>query len=359
VTVRTHVALRGLAKTYPGAEDPVVPALDLDVEPGQLLALLGPSGCGKTTTLKMVAGLLEPSGGDILFDGASIVRTPAERRPVAMVFQKPLLFPHLTVAENVGFGPRMRGAPRREVRARVAELLELVRLPGLGDRRPGELSGGQEQRVALARALITEPGLLLLDEPFSQLDANLRVEVRDLVRSLQRELGVTTLFVTHDQEEAVVLADRIGLMLGGRLEQVGTPQDFYERPATAAVARFFGTANLLPGEARGATFAIDGAEGAVPLAAPAPDGRGLLVVRQEAVELAEGGLPAVVVATTYVGTHVRALLRVGAVELACTVPPTTRLAAGDRVGVRLPPERCTVVPEDVAASTPRTDPERR
>ncbi|HEU4675640.1 MAG TPA: ABC transporter ATP-binding protein, partial [Motilibacteraceae bacterium] len=202
MTGSTHVALRGLVKRYDGTSENVVDGVDLDLERGTLTTLLGPSGCGKTTALKLLAGLLEPTGGEILFDGASMLGVPPERRPVAMVFQKPLLFPHLSVGENVAFGLRMRRVPVAERRRRVAEMLELVRLPGYESRRAGELSGGQEQRVSLARALVVEPQVLLLDEPLSQLDAGLRVEMRELVRRVQREVGVTTLFVTHDQEEA-------------------------------------------------------------------------------------------------------------------------------------------------------------
>ncbi|HWG92741.1 MAG TPA: ABC transporter ATP-binding protein, partial [Mycobacteriales bacterium] len=211
----TAVRLEALDKTYDGGVR-VVEGLDLDVAPGELVALLGPSGCGKTTTLKIVAGLLAPTSGDVLFDGVSVVGSPAERRPVAMVFQKPLLFPHMTVEQNVGFGLRVRGVRGAQARRRVGELLDLVRLPGYEKRRVGELSGGQEQRVSLARALVVEPRVLLLDEPLSQLDAALRVEMRELVRRVQQEVGVTTLFVTHDQEEAVVVADRVALMLDGR-----------------------------------------------------------------------------------------------------------------------------------------------
>ncbi|MBA2495643.1 MAG: ABC transporter ATP-binding protein, partial [Acidimicrobiia bacterium] len=259
----TAVTLRGLRKAYQRGV-PAVDGVDLEVAPGSLVALVGPSGCGKTTTLKMVAGLLDPDAGDVRFDDRSVVRLPVEKRPVAMVFQKPLLFPHMSVGQNVGFGLRVRRAGKTTITARVAEMLELVRLPGLAERKVGQLSGGQEQRVALARALVTDPEVLLLDEPLSQLDAALRVEMRDLVAGVQRELGVTTLFVTHDQDEAVVLADRVALLLDGRVVQHAEPRAFYERPASMAVARFFGVRNAVAGTVVDGRFTGGGLDLAVP-----------------------------------------------------------------------------------------------
>ena len=217
-----------------------VDSLDLRLEPNSFTAILGPSGCGKSTTLAMIAGLLSPTSGDVLLDDRSVAAVPAEKRPVSLVFQKPLLFPHLSVEQNVAFGLRMAHVPTARIRRDVAEMLDRVRLGGLGRRRVGELSGGQEQRVSLARALVLRPRVLLLDEPFSQLDADLRVEMRALVRGLHDETDVTTIFVTHDQEEAVELADEIVLMLDGQLAGRGTPEEFYLHPPTLAAARFFG-----------------------------------------------------------------------------------------------------------------------
>ena len=214
--------------------------VNLTADSGHLLALLGPSGCGKTTLLRVLAGLLEPVRGQVLFDDAIVTRVVPEQRGTAMVFQKPLLFPHLSVEGNVAFGLRMRGVPREAAGRRVREALSLVRLQGFNERRSNELSGGQEQRVALARALVTEPRVLLLDEPFASLDEELRAEMRDLVRELQQRSGITTVFVTHDQAEAARIADRVALMLEGCLEQAGTAGELVRNPATAAAARFFG-----------------------------------------------------------------------------------------------------------------------
>ncbi len=218
----------------------VLRGLSLEIAAGELIALLGPSGCGKTTVLKVIAGLLKPDGGDVRFNEESVLCIAAEKRGAAMVFQKPLLFPYLTVAENIAFGLKMRRMPAEQIRERVSEILGLLQLEGYEPRRPNELSGGQEQRVALARALVTEPRVLLLDEPFSALDENLRAEMRLLVRELQTRLGITTIFVTHDQVEAATVADRIALLLDGAVEQAGAPRDFYTAPATLNAARFFG-----------------------------------------------------------------------------------------------------------------------
>jgi len=337
----TRIELRALTVDY--GSGPVVEGLDLDVEPGSLVALLGPSGCGKSTTLRAVAGLLRPRGGDVLFDGRSITHLAPEKRPVAMVFQSPLLFPHMSIGDNVAFGLRMQGVGRSERRRRAIQALDRVRLPGVAEHRPGELSGGQEQRVSLARALVAQPQVLLLDEPFSALDAALRAEVRELVAELQRESGITTLFVTHDQEEATVLADRVGLMLKGRLQQIGTPREFYEQPGTLEVARFFGTANAVVGAVTAGTWR--GVLGE--LALGGPDGPATLVIRQESIRLVApdaDGLDAIVVATTYTGTavQVRAQLSGGQVVVLVT-DPTDRLAAGDRIRLQLPVEHCTLL----------------
>ncbi|MGB1289372.1 MAG: ABC transporter ATP-binding protein, partial [Aggregatilineales bacterium] len=208
----THVILDKIQKIYPGATIPAVDDFSLDIPSGRLVAFLGPSGCGKTTTLKMIAGLINPTAGRITFDGDDILPIPSEKRGAVMVFQNYLLFPYMSVGDNVGFGLKMRGVDKKTIQKKVQQMLELVKLPDIAKRRPAQLSGGQQQRVALARALITEPRVLLLDEPLSNLDAHLRDEMRELILMIQRDLKVTTVFVTHDQEEAVMLADRIALM---------------------------------------------------------------------------------------------------------------------------------------------------
>jgi ABC-type Fe3+/spermidine/putrescine transport system ATPase subunit len=296
--------------------------------------------------MKMVAGLLDPTSGDVRFDGQSVTDIPAEKRRVAMVFQKPLLFPHMSIGDNVAFGLRMRGVDRKTRKKRVTEMMELVRLPGMEDRRPGQLSGGQEQRISLARGLITEPDILLLDEPLSQLDANLRIEMRDLIRHIQAELGITSIFVTHDQEEAVMLADRIALMLQGRIQQDGLPQDFYERPATQAVARFFGTKNFVPGTVRDHRF--DSVLGTLQLSHDHPAGEGLLVIRQEAIEVGEGenSFEATIDRAMYLGTHVRVWAHAADVPLQFTVPPGVRYEGGQSITLRLPKDQTWVVPRE-------------
>jgi len=345
----TEVVLDGLTKGYDRSRAPAVDQVSLDIEPGTLVALLGPSGCGKSTTLNMIAGLLEPDAGDIRFDGQSVVGLAPERRPVSMVFQKPLLFPHMGVARNVGFGLRMRRTSRATTTAKVRQMLDLVRLGGLEERGAAQLSGGQEQRVSLARALVIEPRVLLLDEPFSQLDANLRVEMRELVATIQRELGVTSLFVTHDQEEAVALAHRVALMLDGRIVQCDVPEAFYARPASLQVARFFGGQNVFPGVVERGRFT--GAVGEIDITSGVRDGPGVLVVRHEAVELVPPGSPGatdvLVQTTTFLGTHVRVHGSApSGADIYFNVAPGTRLAAGETAAVRFAREHCHVVPPE-------------
>ena len=238
-----HLALASLSKHY--GQTIAVADVSLDVAKGESVALLGPSGCGKTTTVRMVAGLVAPTSGTITVEGRDLTQTPAHRRNMGYVFQSYALFPHMTVAGNVGFGLDERGVSRSERDARVKEVLDLVRLGGLGERRPKELSGGQQQRVALARALVIQPDVLLLDESLSNLDAKLRDAMRIEIRDLQRKLGITTLFVTHDQTEALTLCDRVAVMNAGRFEQVDTPRGIYDRPATRFVAGFVGRSVIL------------------------------------------------------------------------------------------------------------------
>ncbi|WP_052194593.1 ABC transporter ATP-binding protein [Aureimonas altamirensis] len=243
----TGVRLNELRKHFGAFQ--ALRGLSLDVPKGQFLTLLGPSGCGKTTTLKIIAGLLAQDGGEIHFGERRVDTLPPNRRNIGLVFQNYALFPHMTVSENIAFGLRMRRKDSKTIEGKVAELLSLVRLEGLGDRKPEQLSGGQQQRVAVARALAFDPDLVLLDEPLSNLDAKLREEVRLDLRNIQRAANQTTIFVTHDQTEALVMSDRIALMHAGEIEQYGSPRDIYEKPATEFAARFIGSNNLVAARA--------------------------------------------------------------------------------------------------------------
>ena len=240
------VAVSGVRKTY--GEVAAVDGIDFEVRPGEFLTLLGPSGCGKTTTLNIIAGFIQPDQGSIRLNGQSVEALPPFKRDIGLVFQDYALFPHMSVGQNAAFGLRMRGVAKPEIAQRVKEALELVRLEGRADRMPTELSGGQRQRVALARALVIRPTVLLLDEPLSNLDLKLREEMRLEITTLQRRLGITTILVTHDQGEALVVSDRIAVMRGGRIEQLGNAETVYERPATHFVAEFIGTMNFVRGQ---------------------------------------------------------------------------------------------------------------
>src|SRR3990170_1100576 len=267
--------LHQLSKTF-GQADAVVD-FDLEIERGEFVSFLGPSGCGKTTTLRMVGGFEIPSQGEIRLDQEVITNKPPNQRNVGMVFQAYALFPNMTVADNVGFGLKVNKKPTEEIRERVSEMLNLIQMPKLGDRFPYQLSGGQQQRVALARALAIRPQVLLLDEPLSALDAKIRVELRYEIRRIQRQLGITTIYVTHDQEEALSLSDRVVVMNSGRIEQIGTPFEIYNYPKTSFVASFVGTLNQLRcsvvdaaagkvsfyGQPFAASAAVRGADGAV------------------------------------------------------------------------------------------------
>jgi putative spermidine/putrescine transport system ATP-binding protein len=240
------VHLRELTKLFGTAR--AVDRVSLAIEPGSIVALLGPSGCGKTTTLRMIAGLLQPDAGDILIDGSSIRNIPVHRRNVGMLFQNYALFPHMTVAENIGFGLETRRIRRNEAASRIKGALQLVQLAGFEHRMPAHLSGGQQQRVALARALVVEPAVLLLDEPLGALDKSLRQSMQVELRDLQRRLGITTVLVTHDQDEALTMADRIAIMRDGYIEQSGTPSEVYQRPISRFIASFLGAANFFQGK---------------------------------------------------------------------------------------------------------------
>ena len=241
------VQLRALTKRYD--ETLAVDAIDASINAGEFFSLLGPSGCGKTTTLRMIAGFVRPTSGEILLDGSDVAQVPPHRRNVHTVFQNYALFPHLNVFDNIAFGLRRQKVAKGEVRQRVEEALELVELGGMAARRPQQLSGGQQQRVALARALVLRPAVLLLDEPLGALDAKIRKQLRLELKALQEEVGITFVFVTHDQEEALSMSDRVAVMSAGRIEQIGTPAEVYESPATVFVADFLGVSNLMDAEA--------------------------------------------------------------------------------------------------------------
>jgi len=299
------VRLEGVSFSYGSTQ--VIHNLSLDAPAGEMIALLGDSGCGKTTILKLVAGLLSPGAGTIAMDGKSANAIPTEKRRVGMVFQKPLLFPYLSVAENVGFSLRMRGAGSSEIRNRVEEALTMVRLEGYGSRRPSHLSGGQEQRVALARALVSDPRILLLDEPFASLDENLRTEIRTLVRAIQRKLRMTAIFVTHDRAEAAAMAHRIAFLHAGRVEQCGTLREFYETPLTLEAARFFGW-QILPGTLQAGTLRTELGAISFPNGS-AQQGEVWAAFRPEAVTLAGAATPGATVENSVdLGARVRTVV---------------------------------------------------
>ncbi|MER6459958.1 ABC transporter ATP-binding protein [Streptomyces sp. NPDC001228] len=313
--------------------------LDLTVRPGEFLALLGPSGCGKTTALRMLAGFEHPDSGAVLVDGEDVTSVPAHRRDAGMVFQSYSLFPHLNAVDNVAFGLRMRKVRTSERRARAAELLELVGLGDKGERFPHQLSGGQQQRIALARALALRPRVLLLDEPLSALDAKVRLTLREEIRRLQQELGITTLFVTHDQEEALSMADRVAVMRAGRLEQCAEPAELYGRPATPFVAEFVGTMSRIPGTVEDGLVEVLGQR--LPLDGPAPQAREVdVLVRPEAVRVrADATGDATVVATAFLGAVVRVTVRLAdGTEAKADLPAheAAGLGAGAVASVSLP-----------------------
>ena len=320
-----RVSLQNLGKSY-GATTAVA-NFTLDIADGELVAFLGPSGCGKTTTLRMIAGFIEPTEGRVLFDGVDMTRFPPHRRNTGMVFQRYALFPHMTVSQNVSFGLEMHKVPAAERGRRVREALDMVRMASLGERYPRQLSGGQQQRVAIARALAIEPTVFLLDEPLSNLDAKLRLEVREEIRALQRRLGLTTIFVTHDQEEALAMSDRMAIMQDGVVRQVGTPDDLYERPESLFVADFLGKMNFFSGRmTRPGEFETE----AGPLLAVSSDNISAIRVgvRPERIALSNepgsgNAMRVTVEAIAFLGPHVSVRLDgPGGLRLQCQLPNT-------------------------------------
>ena len=338
------ISIRGVDLSY--GSNRVLRDIDLEIEPGEFFAFLGPSGCGKTTLLRAIAGFARPDRGRIAVGGIDISDRPPWKRDVGMVFQSYALWPHMTVRRNVAFGLEERRLPRAEIERRVDAALERVGLAALADRRPAQLSGGQQQRVAVARTIVIEPKVLLLDEPLSNLDAKLRVQVRRELRDLQQRLGITTIFVTHDQEEANTICDRIAVMNEGAVQQVGTPMDLYERPANLFVAGFLGRANMLDGRASADGRVFETAGGA---RIPVPEGTALgagarLVFRpQDAIlnpgPAREGDLSGTVVHREFLGAMVRYAIRVAGEEIVVDAPfraGDALLTTGAQARVALP-----------------------
>ncbi|MEA2466541.1 MAG: spermidine/putrescine transport system ATP-binding protein [Thermoleophilaceae bacterium] len=337
------IQLVALTKRY--GDVVAVDGIDLHVPAGEFFTMLGPSGCGKTTTQRLIAGFERPDGGAIRLDGRDMVRTPPHRRRVNTVFQSYALFTHRSVRDNVAFGLRYQRCTKEESRKRVADAIALVRLEGLEDRRPGQLSGGQQQRVALARALVLEPPVLLLDEPLGALDARLRLDLQGELKSIQQQLGVTFIYVTHDQDEALTMSDRVAVMRGGRVEQLGEPQPLYEEPANAFVANFLGASNLIPVEA-GGNGTVTLGDFTLSAAGNGPTGACLAMIRPENVRLrphgdgGENSIPGMVEEVIYLGFHreVRVRLATGAiVKTDIQYDDESREhAQGDPVAVHLP-----------------------
>ena len=345
------IELRSLRKRYGAAI--AVASVDLRIDEGEMVALVGPSGCGKTTVLRMIAGLIEPDEGKVLIGGADVTRTPVHKRNLGLVFQSYALFPHLTVFENVAFGLRRRGVAEPDLTRRVGSVLELVQLGALTARYPKQLSGGQQQRVALARSVVTEPSVLLLDEPLSNLDASLRDEMRVELRRLQQRLGITTVFVTHDQQEALTLADRLAVMRAGRIEQIGSPQDVYERPSSSFVAGFVGRSNMFDVEATPAGLC---GPGGIPLLAASDPPRGTRLraaLRHEKLRLdgtppdGTNIFPAEVLLRAFAGAQAQYVLRLDAgPEWQAEGPAHPTIPQGARVTVWFAPEDLILLPAD-------------
>jgi putative spermidine/putrescine transport system ATP-binding protein len=353
--------LTGVQKAF--GDVAAVVDFNLAAEKGEFVSFLGPSGCGKTTTLRMIAGFEKPTAGQITIDGKDITYRSPNQRNVGMVFQSYALFPNMSVADNIGFGLKVRKRPKTEIERHVTELLDMIHLEGRGDRYPWQLSGGQQQRVALARALAIEPQVLLLDEPLSALDAKIRIVLRKEIRAIQRQLGITTVYVTHDQEEALSLSDRVVVMSEGRIEQIGTPSEIYNFPSTAFVASFVGTLNLVNAgvvDATSGRLSIDGQEVRTSkvVSEAGTDGRVTLAVRPEGIELGDGApganrLRGTVEDINFLGSIVRIRIRLG--DGADGEPPTvvaldtfnephlTLPSVGETITISFPPEASFVL----------------
>ncbi len=339
-----RLELREISKHFGRAL--AVDRVTLEVRDGEFLTLLGPSGCGKTTTLRIIAGLIDPDEGEVLLDGSPMQHLPAHRRQTAMVFQSYALFPHMTVHDNIGFGLRMRGMPPDRIHQRVQDALALVELEGLGDRYPRQLSGGQQQRVAVARAIVTQPKVLLFDEPLSNLDAKLRERLRLELRALQQRLGVTTVYVTHDQAEALALSDRVAVMFQGRVVEIGTPREVYRTPRSRLTAEFLGITNLLEGRV---TAVNDGrctvqtqlgplqAETVSPVRAGDPV---TLSFRPEDIQIGRGAGQTItgrILHASYLGSVIDYVVESAGITLRIHEDGSSSRAAGEEITITLPP----------------------
>ena len=325
----------------------IIRELNLEIHEGEMVSLLGPSGAGKTTILRAIAGLIQPTSGEILINGHSVLDMPPEKRDAVMVFQKPLLFPFMNVEQNIAFGLRMRGRSGDKVDGLIQSILDLTQLTGLNYRKVHELSGGQQQRVSLARALVLKPSILLLDEPLSNLDANLRQQMRELVQEIQAETGITTLFVTHDQAEALMISHRVSLLLNGRLRQVGSPRDLFSRPADPEVARFFGGCNFFKGRMQNGIFHTQ--FGAFPAPAISANGAPLAAtIRPEDIVIASGSEFAIkgqVQKSNFEGSHTRLWVVCGNMRLV-VLTAESAISPGQQIRLHLPPEKIRIFPPE-------------
>ena len=346
------VSIREAVKRY--GDFVALKGVSLEIEPGEFFTLLGPSGCGKTTLLRMIAGFNSVDGGEIRFDQTVINNVPAHKRDIGMVFQNYAIFPHMTVAENVAYGLKAKKTPKKEISLRVEEALDLVQIKNLGDRKPSNLSGGQQQRVALARAFIIEPGVLLMDEPLSNLDAKLRVQMRTVIKKLQRRLGITTIYVTHDQEEALAISDRIAVMKDGVIKQVGKPADIYNHPQNQFVAGFIGVSNFIEcqvdapaGPAKSvlsSDFAVD-----VQLSRE-HRGKATLSARPEQLFFSDTGLAGKILFSTFLGDFIEYEIEIESgqvLQLNEYTKDTNRIRPdGEAVHIQFDPKRVGVYDED-------------
>lgn len=349
-----YLQLQGITRTYPRRTEPAVCGITLGVAQGELLALLGPSGSGKSTVLKLIAGIEQPDTGEILLEGRSLLPVSANRRGAVLMFQKSYLFPFLSVFDNIAFGLKIQRKPPAVVRAEVARMLALVELPGTERRMPGQLSGGEQQRVALARALVVQPRLLMLDEPLSSLDPQVRQTLQEAIRRIQRELGITTLLVTHDLGEAVALADRVALLTRGRLIALDTPQRLFQRPPSRSAARFVGVTTFLSGRLEDGFLATE----LGPLVVDVPQGPlrpATFAIRPEHLRLldapAPNSLPALVVGAVYRGDSFDLEVRVGSQTLRVRQYGTSALAPGSAAHLLLPPEHLFEIEEDAESES--------